>query len=129
MPEQPSRTASRSLSREPSAPAPEPTPAVDVAGLAQAYGRSLYAALNSKTRDSYPLSARRMNQSGVVYLTLLVDEAGRIIESQVKHSSGVASLDEAALALVRTANELPVPPSQLGWKRKRVTVPLRYVLD
>lgn len=48
----------------------------------------------------YPLSARRRGQQGTVVLTVRVAANGHALEVKVKHSSGYASLDEAAIHAV-----------------------------
>ncbi len=47
----------------------------------------------------YPPSERDAGIGGAVTLFLYVDEAGRVLETRLHESSGVAALDEAALAV------------------------------
>lgn len=58
-------------------------------------------AYRSNPRPAYPREARERRQEGTVRLRVLVDPKGRPIEVQIAASSGVASLDAAAVAAVR----------------------------
>ena len=51
-----------------------------------------------------------------------------MIESTVVRSSGVADLDEEALALLQRAQPFPPLPAQDGGERVSLTVPIRFVL-
>lgn len=50
----------------------------------------------------YPLVARRLGEIGKVVLRIELDEAGRLVASDVVRSSGFARLDEAAQAAVKS---------------------------
>ncbi|CVK19274.1 TonB family protein [Sporomusa sphaeroides] len=52
-------------------------------------------------RKDYPYMARRRGQVGTVTVAVRLNEVGELASVQVLRSSGVAALDEAALALVR----------------------------
>lgn len=55
----------------------------------------------------YPKSAQRMNQTGVVELTLVIDPQGKLIEYFVSKNSNFKALDKAAFQSVeKTANAL-----------------------
>ncbi|CAM8671326.1 TonB Periplasmic protein TonB, links inner and outer membranes [Comamonadaceae bacterium] len=54
----------------------------------------------------YPTAARRMRQAGVVTVDAWFDEAGILVHCAVVVSSGYRVLDEAAIALVRSASEI-----------------------
>lgn len=58
----------------------------------------VYPALVYKEVVPYPKFARDAELTGTVHLKLLVDEEGNVIRSQVAKSSGIAALDEAAVA-------------------------------
>lgn len=76
----------------------------------------------------YPLSARRLGQEGVVLLRVKVDPAGVPAEVHLAKSSGVASLDEAALKAVRGWTFVPARQGQepvAAW----VEVPIRFRLS
>lgn len=50
----------------------------------------------------YPLTARKLGETGKVVLRIELDEAGRLVASDVARSSGFARLDEAAQAAVKS---------------------------
>jgi protein TonB len=76
---------------------------------------------------AYPPLSRRLGESGVVVLRVLIDEAGLPREVQVETSSGFARLDEAAVAAVRSARFVPF--SEGGRARAAVArVPIRFEL-
>ena len=75
----------------------------------------------------YPALARRRRQEGVVLLAVQVDAAGRPETVEVQVSSGFASLDEAAVAAVRSWE---FEPGRLGGEPvpSRVEVPIEFQL-
>jgi len=86
------------------------------------------AAYLNNPAPGYPDSARRQRQEGTVYLRVLVSTSGQASQVLVAGSSGVSSLDEAALRAVRRWRFKPA--SQDGrpisaWVR----VPIRFKLD
>jgi protein TonB len=65
------------------------------------------AAYLDNPKPVYPLMARRNGDQGKVLLRVHVTAEGRADEVQVQTTSGVASLDKAALASVQTWRFLP----------------------
>ena len=55
----------------------------------------------------FPEASRRLGESGVVRLKVLVDESGRPVEVQVTQSSGYDRLDKAAVAAMKLARMKP----------------------
>ena len=55
-----------------------------------------------RTAPDYPLSARKLGETGQVLLRVEIDETGRLVASDVARSSGFSRLDEAALAAVKS---------------------------
>lgn len=76
----------------------------------------------------YPMGARRRNEQGVVYLTVLVLADGTVGDLSLKRSSGYPELDESALKAV--ARWRFVPASRGGkaidW---RYTLPISFSLN
>lgn len=75
----------------------------------------------------YPLSARRLGQEGWVVLRVKVDASGAPAEVQLARSSGVISLDQAALEAVRRWTFVPARRGEevvAAW----VEVPIRFQL-
>lgn len=55
----------------------------------------------------YPEASRRLGESGVVGLKVLVDESGRPVDIQISKSSGFERLDKAALAAMKLSRMKP----------------------
>jgi len=55
-----------------------------------------------RSQPDYPATAKRMNQQGKVMLRVELGEDGRVIDVEVKRSSGHQLLDDAALSNVKT---------------------------
>ena len=127
-PAEPRPTAPRVA--RPAAPAPRGgtvsgtgQPAVSVvAGLGNTKPR-----YRSNPRPDYPTEARRLRQQGRVLLEVTVSAAGQPTSVTVKQSSGVASLDAAALAAVRRWTFEPARTAGLA-VAARVEVPVRFDL-
>lgn len=111
----------------PAPPKPDPTPTDAAPQEAQAAVLSpVECADNPPPR--YPTVAQRRGYEGLVVVQARVSRAGRCTCASVKHSSGRAVLDEAALAAVRrwlfrpaTAGGMPVEAD--------VEVPIRFRLS
>lgn len=69
---------------------------------------------------------RRQGLAGTIHLEIRVDADGRIVDVLVHRSSGNPSLDDEALAQIRSLRRLPQPPSELGEEGRRLLVPLSY---
>ena len=83
---------------------------------------------NPPKPPTYPAAAKRKNQQGQVLLEVRLDAAGRQQGLQIVKSSGISSLDQAALTAVKnwqfipeTVNGLPVA--------SRVEVPVNFTLN
>lgn len=76
---------------------------------------------------TYPASARRKRQQGTVLLSVVVDSKGRPEKVSIKQGCGIAVLDEAALAAVRTWE---FDPAMIGNRpvESEVEVPVRFAL-
>lgn len=75
----------------------------------------------------YPAQARRRNQQGVVLVEVRLDERGALRDMKLLRSSGIESLDEAAMNAV--ANWRFRPEVQDGEPvPSRVTIPIEFAL-
>lgn len=76
---------------------------------------------------SYPSQARRRNQEGVVLLEVRLDELGRQLERKLLRSSGVESLDLAALDAV---SRWQFHPETLDGRAvpSRIQIPVQFAL-
>lgn len=77
---------------------------------------------------TYPETSRRLGESGVVQLQLLVDERGRAIEVRVLKSSGYSRLDQAAISAMKAARFRPYMEGGVP-RAFRVTAPVIYDLS
>jgi len=100
---------------------------VDLGALKKGYNRSVFEYI--QRHKEYPSLARRAGIDGRVVLDVVIGGDGRIQEVEIHSSSGHDMLDEAALETLRELNKLPSPPSELGWQRKRLRIPMTYRLD
>ncbi|HKM38589.1 MAG TPA: TonB family protein [Thiopseudomonas sp.] len=73
----------------------------------------------------YPAQARRRQQQGTVWLDVRLDARGQLLELQLLRSSGVQSLDEAALAAVKKWQFLPEQQGGIGVP-SRVHIPIEF---
>ncbi|MBK1718705.1 TonB family protein [Thiocystis violacea] len=95
---------------------------------ASSNGPSSPAAYLNNPSPGYPDAARRLRQEGTVHLRVLVNASGRAGEVAIANSSGVASLDQAALRAVRRWRFKPARQNGqaiTAWVR----VPIRFTLN
>ncbi|MBB4821742.1 protein TonB [Pseudomonas alcaligenes] len=111
--------------------APQPAPAQQVAIAARLPKAEVVidqpSFLTPPKPPIYPAQARRRNQQGVVLVEIRLDERGGLREMKLLRSSGIESLDEAAMSAVaswRFRPEVqdgePVP--------SRVRIPIEFAL-
>ena len=70
-------------------------------GPANGIGRYIQARASDAPKPKYPDTARRDGKEGRVLLRVLVNEEGRTASVEVNRSSGVESLDQAALEAIQ----------------------------
>ncbi len=56
---------------------------------------------------TWPLLSRRLGESGVAHLRIVVDTRGNLKEASLKKSTGFARLDQQALMDIRSARFAP----------------------
>ncbi|WP_050539282.1 TonB family protein [Yersinia mollaretii] len=61
----------------------------------------------------YPPIAKKQRQQGTATIRFVVNKQGDVLSAQLINSSGVAILDHEALALIKRAQPLPKPPTEL----------------
>jgi protein TonB len=76
----------------------------------------------------YPLAARRRRQEGVVLLSVKVSTQGRALRVELKQSSGVAVLDDAAIQAVRSWEFAPARVGSTPYESE-IEVPVRFKLQ
>ncbi len=84
------------------APAAAPVPVSPIKQIAPNAVRYLV-----EPRMSVPLLSRRLGESGVVHLRILVDVRGNLKEASLRKTSGFARLDQQALQDIRSARFSP----------------------
>lgn len=112
------------IAETPAAPRPGAPNPFDSAA-ARTWNAQMLALIQLNKR--YPASARSRGEKGVAHVVFNLDRKGRVVDSRVERSSGVAALDEEALALLRRVH-FPAPPSELPGDHVTVTLPLRFDL-
>lgn len=75
----------------------------------------------------YPAQARRRQQQGTVWVEVRLDARGKQVELQVLRSSGVKSLDQAALFAVRKWRFLPETRNGIAVP-SRVHIPIEFAI-
>jgi len=89
----------------------------------QSWNRQIAAVLRRVLR--YPPNAR--GQTGKVMISIVLDRQGRVIESRILKPSGVAVLDEEALAIAQRAQPFPPPPAEVSGERIKRDVPVNFL--
>jgi protein TonB len=84
------------------APAPLPLPSSAPRQIAASALRYLL-----EPQMTVPLLSRRLGESGIAHLRIVVDARGHLKEASLKKSSGFARLDQQALLDIRTARFAP----------------------
>lgn len=75
----------------------------------------------------YPDEARSKGKTGISKVRFFVDERGYVISSELIVSSGTRSLDREAQKVLKRAQPLPIPPTELLFKgRVLVEMPIEF---
>lgn len=107
------------------APRPQATPAAPSAQQKIISKQPRFA--RQPSAPIYPASARRRQQQGTVWLDVELDARGKQIDIQILRSSGVQSLDQAALAAVQKWQFLPEQHNGVA-VASRVHIPVEFAL-
>lgn len=75
---------------------------------------------------TYPKTAKRLNQTGKVYVTFTVTKDGRIKNCKIEKSSQFDSLDEASLETLIKIASFEAIPEELNKNSWEITVPIVY---
>lgn len=76
----------------------------------------------------YPRQAQLLRQQGIPLVTFIINRDGYVLDVILFQSSGIASLDEEAIALIKRAEPLPKPPSEITDDPIQLTVPIDFSL-
>lgn len=114
----PAQTARRGIAEGLDADAP--------AGKSLAYAAKVRSWLYA--HKIYPRRARMMRQEGVVQVRFTLDRTGALLDGVVIGSSGKATLDEEAKAMMRRASPYPRAPETITGNRLEFTAPIEFAL-
>ena len=123
----PTTSALQSIAEETAAVPVAPTqgkPKLSTSNAVPTWAKQVSLLLERNIR--YPELANRRGQTGVVQVSFSLDRQGHVVDSRVVRSSGVAVLDEEALALLRRAQPLPPPPAEFPGDPVTLLVPIRF---
>ncbi|ODT63865.1 MAG: hypothetical protein ABS77_02445 [Phenylobacterium sp. SCN 69-14] len=81
-----------------------------------------------EAHKTYPKRARLRREEGVVHLQFAVDRQGRLLGGDVVKSSGYASLDAEAMAMLDRSNPFPGAPNGVRGERIEVSTPVEFYL-
>lgn len=108
------------------AAAPEPSVTSQISGAVATWRAELLAHLERHKR--YPREAQWLQQEGVVELYFAMDHNGHVVAARIETSSRSKALDQEALALVRRAQPLPLPPDGMATAHIELVVPVQFAL-
>ncbi|WP_374453087.1 energy transducer TonB [Phenylobacterium sp.] len=81
-----------------------------------------------EAHKTYPKRARMRREEGVVHVHFAVDRQGRLLGGDVVRSSGYASLDAEAMAMLDRSNPFPGAPHSVRGERIEVSTPVEFFL-
>lgn len=82
-----------------------------------------------EAHKTYPKRARMRREEGVVEVAFAVDRQGRLLTGDVVRSSGHASLDAEAMAMLDRSNPFPGAPHSVRGERIEVSTPVEFSLQ
>jgi protein TonB len=71
---------------------------------------------------NFPDAARRRRLSGTPVVEVIIAADGRLLESDIKHTSGVIEIDEAALRILKLAAPFDPFPSELTSRHDQIRI-------
>lgn len=74
----------------------------------------------------YPAAAEARREQGRPSVSFSIDRHGRLLSSRLVHPSGVAELDQEALAVLKRAQPFPPPPAEIVGAHFDFTIPIRF---
>ncbi len=110
----------------PPAPAAAPAPSAAPSRAVPSWQGRLLSHLERHKR--YPRSAQARRQEGVAQVRFTIDRDGNVLSVRLDRSSGVPSLDEETVEMVRRASPLPAPPEEMAKDRIELVVPVQFFI-
>jgi periplasmic protein TonB len=104
--------------------APTPGAGKSVQRVRTTWQRQLVRHLNRNKR--YPAGAGR--REAEILVSFSIDRTGKLLDASVAQSSGDTRFDEAALAMLRRADPLPMPPPVVADDGLVFTLPVNFKL-
>ena len=107
-----------------------PTKQIDTAQIENIEADYLSKIRNSIEKNkTYPKTAKRLNQTGKVYVTFTVTKDGGIKNCRIHKSSSFESLDEASLEIFAKIASFDSIPKELNKNDWEITVPIVYQMN
>ena len=78
---------------------------------------------------TYPKIAKRLNQTGKVYISFTISKNGEIKNYRIHKSSNFESLDDASLEILSKIKNFDSIPSELNKESWEITVPIVYKIN
>ena len=103
------------------------TNSVQVENIEAAYLSQIRSAIEKN--KTYPKVAKRLNQTGKVYVTFLVTKDGAIKNCRINKSSNFESLDEASMEILMKIVSFEAIPKELNKDSWEITVPIVYQIS
>jgi protein TonB len=103
------------------------TNSVQVENIEAAYLSQIRSAIEKN--KTYPKVAKRLNQTGKVYITFLVTKDGAIKNCRINKSSNFESLDEASMEILMKIVSFEAIPKELNKDSWEITVPIVYQIS
>lgn len=123
---EPSTQLEATLASEPVIEARSPRQHAQQESLKQRYIRTLLKRIHRKKH--YPHQARRNREHGEVLVSFIISKTGEISQVQIRHSSGYANLDKAALRTISRISPLEPIPNELDIMNWELAVPIAFNL-
>ncbi|MCF2907581.1 TonB family protein [Pseudoalteromonas sp. DL2-H2.2] len=79
-------------------------------------------------RKRYPRSAKIRAQQGAPWVKFSIDRQGNVLSVSLYRASGIAALDDEAIALVNRAAPLPAPPESVAGNPITMAVPIAFFI-
>jgi protein TonB len=80
-------------------------------------------------RKRYPRQAKSRHQEGVPWIRFTIDRQGNVLNVTLNRSSGVSSLDQEVIALIRRAQPLPIPPEHVEERALTMILPVEFFIQ
>lgn len=76
----------------------------------------------------YPRLAKMRREEGIVNVRFVLDRAGLLLDGRIVGSSGCASLDQEAIAMLQRSSPYPKAPREIAGERIEFTAPVAFIL-